>query len=422
MKDISKHPCFNEEARRAYARVHLPVAPKCNVQCNYCNRKYDCCNESRPGVSSTLLSPLQAVHYLKALSEKVADINISVVGIAGPGDPFANPEETLQTIKLVGKEFPEHIFCLSTNGLDLFPYIDEIAESGVSHVTITLNSLRTETLARIYRWVRYNKRVYRGEEGGRVLLEQQMRCIPQLKKKGLTVKINTVVCPGVNEGEIEEIARKVAELGADTMNCIPMYATENTEFEHLPEPGKDQMKSLKAAIAQYIKPMAHCARCRADAAGLLGRDNAEAMQMIGQFSTMVVNKSEERKRVAVASNEGLLVNLHLGEARKMYVFEQSRNGYHFVEIRSTPPEGSGMARWKELAARTLVDCQAILVAGIGETPMKVMQQNGIRVIQMNGLIDAGLDAVYLNLPIKTLCRSEYTRCGESCRGTGSGCG
>jgi nitrogen fixation protein NifB len=277
-------------------------------------------------------------------------------------------------------------------------------------------------LAKIYRWVRYNKRVYRGEDAGRVLLEQQLRCIPQLKAKGVTVKINTVVCMGVNDGEIEEIARKVASLGADTMNCIPMYATENTEFEHLPEPGKDKMKSIKAAIAQYITPMTHCARCRADAAGLLGRDNAEAMNMIGQFSTMVINKSEGRTRVAVASNEGLLVNQHLGEARKMYVFEQSRNGYHFVETRTTPPEGGGMERWKELASRTLADCQAILVAGIGETPMKVMQQNGIRVIQMNGLIDAGLDAVYRNMPIKTLCRSEYTRCGESCRGAGSGCG
>ncbi|MDR1809359.1 MAG: radical SAM protein [Prevotella sp.] len=420
MNDLSKHPCFNAEAKHQYARVHLPVAPKCNIQCNYCNRKYDCCNESRPGVTSTVLSPMQSVHYLKALSEKIP--NISVIGIAGPGDPFANPEETINTMKMAKQEFPDLLFCLSSNGLDLEPYIDEIAEIGVSHVTITLNSLRPETLAKIYRWVRYNRRVYRGEEAGKVLLEQQLKCISKLKEKGMVVKINTVVCMGINDGEVEEIAQKVAELGADTMNCIPMYPTGDTEFEHLQEPPKELMRDIKMRIAKYIRPMAHCARCRADAAGLLGKDNAEAMNMIGQFSTMVVNKGEGRTRVGVASNEGLLVNLHLGEARKVYVFEQTRNGYHFVEIRNTPPEGKGMARWEELAAKTLVDCQAVLVAGIGETPMKVMQSNGIRVIQMSGLIDAGLDAVYLNLPIKTLCRSEYTKCGESCRGTGTGCG
>lgn len=420
MTDLSLHPCFNEEARHKYARVHLPVAPKCNVQCNYCNRKYDCCNESRPGVTSTLLSPMQSVHYLKVLSEKIPDI--SVVGIAGPGDPFANPEETLLTMKLARKEFPDMIFCLSSNGLDLYPYIDGIAEIGVSHVTLTINSLNPETLAKIYKWVRHNRRVYRGAEAGKILLEQQLACIEKLKSKNIIVKINTVVCPGINDHEITELARKVAGLGADTMNCLPMYPTENTAFEVLPEPSKEMMKKIRKDIGEFIKPMAHCARCRADAAGLLGHDNTDAMNLIGQFSSLVVNKGEGRERVAVASNEGLLVNLHLGEARKVYIFEQSGNGYHFVETRNTPPEGKGLERWEELAAKTLADCQAILVAGIGETPMKVMQENGVRVIQMNGLIDTGLDAVYLHLPLKTLCRSEYTKCGDSCRGAGTGCG
>jgi len=27
------HPCFNEEAKHTNARVHLPVAPKCNILC-----------------------------------------------------------------------------------------------------------------------------------------------------------------------------------------------------------------------------------------------------------------------------------------------------------------------------------------------------------------------------------------------------
>jgi nitrogen fixation protein NifB len=363
---------------------------------------------------------LQAIHYLKALSEKMS--GISVIGIAGPGDPFANPDETLTTLRLARRSFPDMIFCLSTNALDIAPYIDEIAGIGVSHVTVTINSQNPGTLAKMYRWVRYNRRVYRGEEAGCVLLEQQLKAIGLLKAKGIVVKINTVVCPGINDCEVEEIAAKTASLGADTMNCIPLYPTENTEFEHLEEPSKEMMKQLKVAVSRHIRPMAHCARCRADAAGLLGYDSTEAMEMIGQFSTMVVNRGEGRSRVAVASNEGLLVNLHLGEARKVYIFEQSRNGYHFVETRNTPPEGGGMERWKELANKTLVDCRAILVGGIGETPMRMLHENGIKVIQMSGLIDAGLDAVYLNLPLKTLCRSDYTRCGESCRGTGTGCG
>ena len=43
--------------------MHVAVAPACNIQCNYCNRKYDCANESRPGVVSEKLTPEQAMQH-----------------------------------------------------------------------------------------------------------------------------------------------------------------------------------------------------------------------------------------------------------------------------------------------------------------------------------------------------------------------
>ncbi len=63
-----------------------------------------------------------------------------VVGIAGPGEPLAN-SATFETLKRVKKEFPEMILCLSTNGLLLPEKIKELVEIGVSHVTVTLNTL-----------------------------------------------------------------------------------------------------------------------------------------------------------------------------------------------------------------------------------------------------------------------------------------
>src|SRR3990172_8226516 len=99
--DITKHPCFNSELKGTYGRIHLPVAPKCNIQCNYCNRKYDCVNESRPGVTSAVLSPKQAITYMEDVLKK--EPRITTVGIAGPGDPMANPAETLTTLRLIHK-------------------------------------------------------------------------------------------------------------------------------------------------------------------------------------------------------------------------------------------------------------------------------------------------------------------------------
>jgi len=58
---IEDHPCYSEDAHHHFARMHVAVAPACNIQCHYCNRKYDCANESRPGVVSEVLTPDKGV-------------------------------------------------------------------------------------------------------------------------------------------------------------------------------------------------------------------------------------------------------------------------------------------------------------------------------------------------------------------------
>ncbi len=420
MKDLSLHPCFNEEAKHKYARVHLPVAPRCNIQCNYCNRLYDCCNESRPGVTSSVLMPLQASYYFNALKLKLE--NLSVVGIAGPGDPFANPNETLTTIELIEKEFPDMIFCLSSNGLDLAPYIDRIAKLNVSHVTLTINSLNIETLAKIYSWVRYGNKIYKGVGAAQILLGRQLHCIKKLKEKGIIVKINTVIIPGINDGDIEDLAQKVSAMGADTMNCIPMYPTAGTLFENIKEPSKDMMKQIKLQISKYIKPMSHCARCRADAAGLLGHDDVEAMSMVKQYSSLILNSKEQRTKVAVATSDGLIVDKHLGEVIDFSIYEKTRNGYRFITKRNIPQADNCCDKWDVLSNGILSDCRAVLVSGAGSMPIAVLRSKGIKVVQMNGLIDSGLDSVYNQQPIISICKTTPFKCGAACNGDKKGCG
>lgn len=412
------HPCFNEEARHTHARVHLPVAPKCNIQCNYCNRKFDCVNESRPGVTSSVLAPVQAAAYLTALDERIE--NLSVVGIAGPGDPFANAKETLETMRRVKEAFPNKLFCLSTNGLELEPYIDEIAALGVSHVTITINGVDPEITAKLYKWVRYNKHIYRGVEGARILMENQLACIPKLKEKGITVKINTIIVPGINEDHIYEVARRCAELKADVINCIPLIPTPETPFADIAEPDKKMIFRVRTLASEHLKLMSHCARCRADAAGLLGKDLTDLHVLLKEYASRPAFDVSSRPYVAVATNEGLLVNIHLGEARKLYIFEQSHNGFKFVEQRSTPEPGSGDSRWVDLA-RSLQDCRALLVSGVGENPKSILTSCEIHVIEMTGLIDEGLEGVYNNLPIRSIAKQDAFKCGTACKGNAQGC-
>ncbi len=414
-----KHPCFDAEAKHTHARVHLPVAPKCNIQCNYCNRKYDCVSESRPGVTSTILTPKQSVGYLEELDKRMP--NLSVIGIAGPGDPFANPEETLETMRLAHERFPDKIFCLSTNGLGLEPYIDEIAELNVSHVTITINSIDTKVLAKIYKWVRDGKHIYRGEEGAKRLLDKQLACIPKLKAKGITVKINSIIIPTINEDGIKEVARVCADLGADVINCIPLIPVAETAFENLEQPDPKMVFRVRTLASDHLKLMSHCARCRADAAGLLGQDMSGAHALMNEYAKRSDVDTESRPYVAVATNEGLLVNMHLGEAASLNIYRQTPNGFKWVESRNTPDRGLGDIRW-EMLSKMLSDCRALLVSGVGEKPLRVLKGSGLNVVEMTGLIDEGLDGIYSNRVIKSIAKRDAFKCGSNCKGNAMGCG
>lgn len=162
------------------------------------------------------------------------------------------------------------------------------------------------------------------------------------------------------------------------------------------------------------------ASCRADAAGLLGQDLTEAYTLLQDMANNVADNMEERPYVAAATYEGHLVNQHLGEAKTVYIYKQSPNGFQFVEERSMPEKGDGDNRWLNVA-RVLKDCRALLVAGVGENPETILKSCGIRVVQMTGMIDDGLDGVYNNKPIRSIAKPDSFRCGSGCKGTATGC-
>ncbi|MFV0592369.1 MAG: NifB/NifX family molybdenum-iron cluster-binding protein [Draconibacterium sp.] len=313
------------------------------------------------------------------------------------------------------------ILCLSSNGLNVLPYVDELKELKVSHVTITINATEAETLSKLYKWVRFEKRGYFGKQAAEILLKNQLEAIRALKRTGITVKANTIVVPGINDGKVIEVAKKMKELGVDLMNTIPLYPVEGTPFEDFEEPSPKMMKELRREIKEYLPPMTHCARCRADAVGLLGKDDSEAKRILSEVSNLSVNLDESRPNVAVASYEGLLVNQHLGEAQQLFIFRETPNGYKLVEQRPTPKPGAGNTRWEELGS-LISDCRALLVGGIGPSPSSIIGRSGIKIVEMTGLIDEGLDAVYKGKELKTLKKADVFKCGAECSGKGTGCG
>ncbi|MBE8969618.1 nitrogenase cofactor biosynthesis protein NifB [Nostocales cyanobacterium LEGE 12452] len=421
---IAKHPCYSEDAHHHYARMHVAVAPACNIQCNYCNRKYDCANESRPGVVSELLTPEEAAHKALVIGGKIPQM--TVVGIAGPGDPLANPEKTFRTFELIAAQAPDIKLCLSTNGLMLPDYIDRIKQLNIDHVTITINMVDPEIGAKIYPWVHYRRKRYRGIEGARILHERQMEGLQALKDADILCKVNSVMIPGINDHHLVEVNRVIREKGAFLHNIMPLISApeHGTHFGLTGQrgPTPKELKEVQDNCSGNMKMMRHCRQCRADAVGLLGEDRSQEfskekfLEMAPEYDMEQratvhdgIEKFKEELKVAkdkalagkkianspkvlvaVATKGGGLVNQHFGHAKEFQIYEVGGDEVRFVGHRKIDQYCQG--GYSEEASfehimKAIADCKAVLVSKIGNCPQEKLQEAGIKTVEAYDVIE-----------------------------------
>ncbi|MBD2202019.1 nitrogenase cofactor biosynthesis protein NifB [Calothrix sp. FACHB-1219] len=424
---IEKHPCYSEEAHHHYARMHVAVAPACNIQCNYCNRKYDCANESRPGVVSELLTPEEAAHKVLVIAGKIPQM--TVLGIAGPGDPLANPEKTFRTFELIAEKAPDIKLCLSTNGLMLPDYVDRIKQLNIDHVTITINMVDPEIGAKIYPWVHYNRKRYRGIEGVRILHEKQMEGLQALKEADILCKVNSVMIPGVNDEHLVEVNEVIRSKGAFLHNIMPLISApeHGTHFGLNGQrgPNPKELKTVQDKCSGNMKMMRHCRQCRADAVGLLGEDRSQEftkdkfMEMAPEYNLeqrqevhAQIEKSQQEIKatkekavetlqttdlknrpkilVAVATKGGGLVNQHFGHAKEFMVYEVDGSSAKFVGHRKIDhycQSGYGEEATLDNIIQAISDCKAVLVSKIGHCPQEELQKAGLQTVEAYDVIE-----------------------------------
>lgn len=260
------HPCFNEKMHDKVGRIHVPIAPKCNIQCNFCTRDINKC-EVRPGVTSRVMTVEDAIAHVRKVT---SEMPISVVGVAGPGDALFN-DETFQFFKVLDQEFPDLIKCMSTNGLLLPDKADQLAELKINTVTVTVNAIDPEIGKEIYAGVFYNGKVYRGKEGFEILSKNQLEGIKKIADKDIVVKVNSVLIPGLNEDHIVDIAKEVKKRGASLMNVIPLIPLN--KFKDYEKPGCALISQVRDKVEEIIPVFRACTQCRADAYGVPGRED-----------------------------------------------------------------------------------------------------------------------------------------------------
>lgn len=171
--------------RITYLRVS--VTDKCNLRCVYCMPEH--------GVKPRSHYEILRLEEIARVVRVAAGLGITKVRITG-GEPLVR-NGLVQLVKMIASLPGLHDFAMTTNGTLLDDRAAELAAAGLKRVNISLDTLRPDVYSRITRC---------GD------LQAALRGIAAAEAAGLRpIRLNAVVVRGVNDGEIEDLARLTLE-------------------------------------------------------------------------------------------------------------------------------------------------------------------------------------------------------------------
>ena len=216
-----------------FESISLPVAPTCNMMCNFCMKDRDCIsNGNNPEYLSRTMTPRQAVNWAK---QSVGENKrIKIIDISGPGEPLYNVQ-TFETLKRLNAELPDCYYRINTNGLLLSEKINELVKLNVRMVNVSIGSISAEGIQKLYsRIVKDKSVIFRGADMANTILRLQYDGIKACVENGINVGINTICIKGVNDNEILEMASKFSKIGVNSVHLISNNLKRNNYF-HLPD-------------------------------------------------------------------------------------------------------------------------------------------------------------------------------------------
>jgi len=169
--------------QRVINYLRISVTDRCNLACRYCVPK-----EMLPNLPHNDIARYEELHEIVA---GAAEVGISKLRITG-GEPLIR-KGLFPFIKGLSEIDGIQDISLTTNGLLLEQNIDALIESGVNRINISLDTLKQERFKMI---------------SGKDCFPRVWQGIMAAIDKGLSpVKLNAVVLRGINDDEIEALAR-----------------------------------------------------------------------------------------------------------------------------------------------------------------------------------------------------------------------
>ncbi|MEN8190644.1 MAG: radical SAM protein [Thermodesulfobacteriota bacterium] len=320
------------------------------------------------------------------LSEGTA---VAAVDLAGPGDPLAEIDSTMETMRLIRQYHPDIILSLTTLGINAEKYAEVLGESGLSCVTLLVDAVDQEVANKLYAWIRPDRKTISLGQATPMLMKEQARAVEAFKAAGCTVNVRTTVYPGLNDQHIEKLARVMAEHGAEKLVLVPYAAPSNMEEKLLTPPDDVMMQQLLQQATEHLQTTLQKEKVYGLVSGCSSTRGA-----CESITDRLPGPSKARPNVAVVSMSGMEVDLHLGQAYQVLIYGPREDGLTcLLGTRPVPEPGSGSSRWEELAG-SLPDCFAILATSAGESPRQILGEQGITLLITDGEIEGSIDLLY----------------------------
>lgn len=350
------------------AMIRLPIAPRINHRIRFAPLN---------GQKEQHIFPTDAARKVGELLEQGS--TSETVLLYGPGDPLAEIEPTLETIKLLKTLYPNIHIVIRTIGINGLKHADKLLKAGINEVELTMSGTDPAILEKIYAWVRPGFKTLQLSEGVSVLQEEQAKAIQAFKDAGMHVRIITTLYPTVNDDHLLVLAKRAAELGSDEIILNPYCPEEEADIV-LPAPEAELLDQLVKTMAAVIPT----SKGRPVAVGPLAKNSESTLP----------KPTETRPNVAVVSTNGMDIDLHLGQAPRLLIYGPREDGLAcLLECRPAPEPGTGSERW-DLLARKIPDCFALLAASAGERPRKILSDHNIQVILSKENIEGTVDVLY----------------------------
>ena len=369
-----------------------------------------------PGVVSEKLTPDQARRKVIAVANEVPQL--SVLGIAGPGDACYDWKKSQATFSAIAKDIPDIKLCISTNGLALPDRVDELADMNVDHVTITINMVDPEIGAKIYPWIYFRNRRWTGVEASQILHERQMLGLEMLTARGVLTKINSVMIPGINDEHLIEVNRWVKAARRLPAQRDAAHFRSRARHAFRPDrPARPERDGAQGAAGQarrrrqadaplppvprrrgraarrgsrpgvHARPVAGGGRLRSGQARGLSRNrrraSAATMSRPRKAAAAAIQENAAEGQsmlVAVATKGGGRVNEHFGHAKEFQIYEASSKGVVFVGHRKVEAYcmgGFGEDATLDAVIAALEGVRHVLCAKIGDCPKDMLEAAGI---------------------------------------------